>query len=50
MSYRQALTSSGFDHNHGNVALMLHTFVSDEPQTIETIVKNPHEKLFTPFN
>ncbi|KGJ86781.1 MupA/Atu3671 family FMN-dependent luciferase-like monooxygenase [Colwellia psychrerythraea] len=38
--YRDALEKAGFDREQGKVALMLHTFVSDDPD-IKEIVREP---------
>ena len=39
--YRSALVAAGFTATHGKVALMLHTFVGDNLDTIEQTVEEP---------
>lgn len=39
--YRRSLTEHGFDANHGKVALMLHSFVSDDLQLTKEVVREP---------
>ncbi|PKV49523.1 amino acid adenylation domain-containing protein/natural product biosynthesis luciferase-like monooxygenase protein [Aquimarina sp. MAR_2010_214] len=40
-SYRQALKDNGHDPNKGKVALMLHTFVSDDSTYVKKVVEAP---------
>ncbi|RQO65364.1 hypothetical protein DBR43_31505 [Pedobacter sp. KBW06] len=39
--YRRSLTEHGFDANHGKVALMLHSFVSEDLQLTKEVVREP---------
>ncbi len=40
-AYRKALEENGFDPKQGKVALMLHTFVSDDADFVKKTVKEP---------
>jgi natural product biosynthesis luciferase-like monooxygenase protein len=39
--YRNSLADHGYDSQQGKVALMLHTFVGDDPESVKNKVKKP---------
>lgn len=50
-AYRESLQKSGFDPKKGKVALMLHTFVSDDPDFVKKVVEVPFKNyLRNSFN
>ena len=40
-TYRQTLQENGFDPKKGKVALMLHTFVSDDEEVVKKVIEKP---------
>jgi natural product biosynthesis luciferase-like monooxygenase protein len=42
--YRTALAAAGFPPERGRVALMLHTFIGDDPAAIEAVVRAPFKR------
>lgn len=42
--YRAALAAAGFPPERGRVALMLHTFIGEDPASIEAVVSGPFKR------